>query len=166
MNAELIVLLVAVCAAAAIDVRTRKIPNLLTGAAVFAAIVLHAPEGITSVLAVLATMLVVFLAGSVAFSAGWLGGGDVKLIAASCGLVGSNGATWLVLDILLAGAVVALVTAAARGRLVALVRSTAAIATHGAPVEKHTVPYAVAIAAGSIVYVASTLAPALRFAPS
>jgi len=164
MNATLTVLLAITCAGAAIDVRARRIPNLLTGAAALAAIALHAPLGVTAVMVSLATMLLAFVVGSVAFSAGWLGGGDVKLIAACCGLVGSSGAVWLVLEILLAGAIVVLVSAAARGRLLAVVRSTTAIATRGAaPVENHTVPYAVAIFAGSIVYAVSTVTPALRF---
>jgi Flp pilus assembly protein protease CpaA len=90
----------------------------------------------------------------------------VKLIAAACGLVGGIAAISLVLDILAAGAVLALVTAAFRGRLVALVRSAVAVASHGAPAEKNTLPYAVAIAAGSIVYTVSTLVPVLRFPAS
>jgi len=166
MSAATIVLVAATCAAAAVDVRTRKIPNGLTAATALLALAVHVPEGIAPVLIALATMVLAFLAGSVAFSAGWFGGGDVKLIAACCGVIGGIAALSLVLDILAAGAVLALVTAAFRGRLVALVRSTAAVAAHGAPVEKNTLPYAVAIAAGSIVYTVSTLVPVLRFPAS
>jgi prepilin peptidase CpaA len=164
MNAALGVLLAVTCVAAAIDVRTRRIPNLLTGGAACAVILVHAPNGIGAVTISLATMLVAFLAGSLAFSAGWFGGGDVKLIAAACGLVGAAAAMWLILDILLAGFVLVLISAAARGRLIAVIRSTAALAAHGAAAdERHAVPYAVAIAAGSIVYTVSAVTPALRF---
>jgi prepilin peptidase CpaA len=163
MSAATIVLVAATCAAAAVDVRTRKIPNALTAATALLALAVHVPDGVAGVLIAIATMIVAFLLGSLAFAAGWFGGGDVKLVAACCGLIGGLAALSLVLDILVAGAVLALVTAALRGRLVALVRSTFAVATHGAPAERSTLPYAVAIAAGSIVYSVSTLVPVLRF---
>lgn len=164
MTVQLGVLLAVTSIAAATDVRTRRIPNVLTAAAAVAAIVLHVPDGVGAVALALAAMMLAFALGSLAFSAGWFGGGDVKLVAVCCGLVGFNGAMWLVLDVFVAGALLVIVSAAARGRLFALVRSTAAVATHRLqPVGGHTVPYAVAIAAGSFVYVFSTIAPALRF---
>jgi prepilin peptidase CpaA len=166
MSVATIVLLAATCVAAAVDVRTRRIPNALTAATALLALAVHVPDGIVAVLIAFVTMILAFLAGSLAFSAGWFGGGDVKLIAACCGLIGGFAALSLVLDILVAGAVLALVTAAFRGRLGALVRSTVAIAAHGVPVEKSTLPYAVAIAAGSVVYALAPLVPVLRFPAS
>jgi prepilin peptidase CpaA len=157
------ILVLASCAAAAFDVRTRRIPNALTGAAALAALIVHVPEGASAVALSLAAMAAAFVAGSVAFTAGWFGGGDVKLVAACCGLAGMSGALTLVLDILVAGAILAVTTALVRGRFVALVRSTATVAMHGAPVEAAALPYAVAIAGGSIAYVAVPLLPALRF---
>lgn len=163
MTIQLGVLLAVTSIAAATDVRARRIPNLLTALAAVAALALHAPDGPIAIGLTLAAMAIAFLAGSAAFSAGWLGGGDVKLIAACCGLVGFGGASWLVLDILVCGAALVLVSAVARGRLGAVVRSTAAIAAYRAqPVGGHTVPYAVAIAAGSIAYVILAVAPSLR----
>jgi Flp pilus assembly protein protease CpaA len=163
MTPAAIVLILVTCAAAALDLRTRRIPNALTGAAALAAVAVHLPAGPLAAGLSIAAMVAAFALGSLAFSAGWFGGGDVKLVAVCCGLAGAAGATWLVLDILVAGAMLACVTAAARGRLAALVRSTAAVATHGAPLENtNTLPYAVAIAAGSIAYVASTTVQALR----
>jgi prepilin peptidase CpaA len=157
-----IVLLLVTCAAAAIDVRTRRIPNALTGAAALAALALHLPAGPLAVALALGAMIAAFAIGSVAFTAGWFGGGDVKLLAACCGLASFPGSVSLVLYVLVAGMLLALVTAAMSGRLVALVRSTAAVAMHGAPVEKNTLPYGVAIAAGSFAYAVSTFVPALR----
>jgi prepilin peptidase CpaA len=157
-----IVLLLVTCAAAAIDVRTRRIPNALTGAAALAALALHLPAGPLAVALALGAMLAAFAIGSVAFTAGWFGGGDVKLLAACCGLASFPGSISLVLYVLVAGMLLALVTAAMSGRLVALVRSTAAVAMHGAPVEKNTLPYGVAIAAGSFAYAVSTIVPVLR----
>ncbi|HEY0613666.1 MAG TPA: A24 family peptidase [Candidatus Elarobacter sp.] len=149
------------CAAAATDVRSRRIPNALTGFAALAAVAVHAPAGLGPVALSLAAMAGAFLLGSVAFSAGWFGGGDVKLLAGCCGLAGIPGAPSLALDVLVAGALLALATALAQGRLVTLVRSTAAVAAHGAPSSGTTLPYAVAIAAGTAFYVFSPIA-ALR----
>ena len=164
MTIALTVLLVSTSIAAAIDVRSRTIPNALTAAAALAALAVHAPAGLAAVAFSVATMIVIFLIGSVAFAAGWLGGGDVKLIAAACGLVGYGGTPWLVADILIAGAVLVIVSAAARGRLFTLFRTTAAVAMHGAvPVRAHAVPYGLAIAAGSAVYTATIVVPFLRF---
>jgi prepilin peptidase CpaA len=163
VSAATIVLLVITCAAAAIDVRTRRIPNVLTGAAALAALAVHVPAGPFAVVTALAAMLAAFVAASIAFSAGWFGGGDVKLIAACCGFASFPGSIALVLYVLVAGALLALVTAAARGRLVALVQSTAALATRGVRLEQTLLlPYGVAIAAGSAVYAVSTVVPSLR----
>ena len=162
MSAGAIVLILVTCTAALLDVRTRRIPNALTGVAALAALAVHVPAGPSAVLLSLAAMIAVFLIASLAFSVGWFGGGDVKLIAVCCGLAGSSGAFTLVLYVLAAGAVLALVTALARGRLIALLRSTAAVAAHGAPAQAASLPYAVAIAGGSITYVASSIIPVLR----
>ena len=162
MTVSTIVLLVATLAAAVTDLRARRIPNALTAATALAAVVLHLSQGAGPELSALAAMVVAFVLGSFAYSAGWFGGGDVKLIAACCGVVGFPGAMSFVLDVLVAGGVLALVTAALSGRLVALVRSTAAVAARGTATEKTVLPYGIAIAAGSVVYAASTLAPVLR----
>ncbi len=159
MTVATAVLLVATLAAAVTDIRSRRIPNALTATAAVLAVAVHLGEGAGPELAAIAAMLVAFVLGSLAYSAGWFGGGDVKLIAACCGLAGFPAAIPLVLYILVAGGILALVAAAVSGRLVALVRSTAAIATRGAATEKTTLPYGIAIAAGSVAY---ALVPALR----
>jgi prepilin peptidase CpaA len=162
MDAATIALLGFSAAAAVTDLRTRRIPNALTGAAAVAALALHLPAGPLAVALALGAMIAAFAIGSLAFTAGWFGGGDVKLLAACCGLASFPGSISLVLYVLVAGMLLALVTAAMSGRLVALVRSTAVVAMHGAPVEKNTLPYGVAIAAGSFAYALSTIVPALR----
>jgi prepilin peptidase CpaA len=163
VTAAAIVLLLVTCAAAAIDVRTRRIPNLLTGAAALAALAVHVPAGPIAVVTALGAMIAAFVFASIAFSAGWFGGGDVKLIAACCGFASFPGSIALVLYVLVAGALLALVTAAVRGRLVALVHSTAALTTRGARLENTMLlPYGVAIAAGSAAYALSTVVPSLR----
>ena len=162
MTLAIAVLVLATLLAAAIDVRSRRIPNWLTGTLALFALCVHAPEGVVPTLIALASLCAAFALGSFAFSAGWFGGGDVKLIAACCGVISFPGSVSFVLFVLVAGAFLSLVTAAARGRLFTLVRNTAAVAVHGAPVEKNTLPYGVAIAAGSLTYAASTLVPTLR----
>jgi Flp pilus assembly protein protease CpaA len=163
MNAAAVVLILVTCTAALLDVRTRRIPNALTGIAALAALAVHVPGGPYAVLLSLAAMTAAFLIASLAFTAGWFGGGDVKLIAVCCGLAGTPGAVALVLYVLAAGAVLAVVSALARGRLIALLRSTAAVAAHGAPAaQAASLPYALAIAGGSITYVASSIIPVLR----
>jgi prepilin peptidase CpaA len=157
-----ILLLAATLSAAAIDVRTRRIPNALTGALALAAIGVNVTHGAGAVLVAIAAMLVAFALGTVVFNLGWFGGGDVKLVAAACGLVSYPNCIALVAYILATGALVALITAAVNGRLVALVRSTMAVAAHGAPTESSKLPYGVAIAGGSAVYALSLLLPGLR----
>jgi prepilin peptidase CpaA len=83
--------------AAVVDVRTRRIPNALTGTLAAIAIVASVPLGVIHLSIVLVVMLIVFAIGTFAFACGWFGGGDVKLLAACCGFVGFPGALPLVL---------------------------------------------------------------------
>lgn len=163
VHAGLVVLVAGTLIAAAIDVRCRKIPNALTATMAVAAVALQIPNGTAALVLALAAMFGSFALGALAFSAGWLGGGDVKLIAAACGLVSYPGCIPLVTFILVAGAILALAQAARRGRLVTFVRNASIMAMTGSPSETTTLlPYGVAIAGGSIAYAASTLFPAIR----
>ena len=155
-------LIAATLSAAAIDVRTRRIPNALTGSLAVAAIVLHIPAGLGAVLLAFATLLCVFALGTIAFRFGWFGGGDVKLIAAACGMVSYPGSIGFLEDVLVAGALLALGTALVRGRLAFLLRSTVNVAMYGMTPQSPSLPYGVAIAAGSVVYSISLLFPKLR----
>jgi len=157
-----LLLLAATLGAAAIDVRTRRIPNALTGAFALVAIASHFPEGLVPTLVAVATAAAVFALGTVVFSLGWFGGGDVKLLAGCAGLVSFPQCIALIAYVLVAGAILALVAAALSGRLVALVRSTLAVTIHGAATESGKLPYGVAIAGGSALYTLSLLLPGLR----
>ncbi|MGH7661579.1 MAG: A24 family peptidase [Vulcanimicrobiaceae bacterium] len=134
-------LIVATLGAAIIDLRCRRIPNLLTGALAFAGIALQLQHGVLQAVFAVVAMLVVFALGSSIFSAGWLGGGDIKLIAACCAVVGSSDSLLLVLEILIAGGIVSL----------------AALLLH-----RKYVPYGLAIAGGSVSFAISTVIPGLR----
>ncbi len=128
-----------------------------------AAIAVHVSDGAVAVMLVLAVMTVSFAVGTLAFSAGWFGGGDVKLIAAACGLVSYPGCIWLVLAVLIAGAVLAVVQAAAQGRLSSVFRNATLLALTGAaPPTPALLPYGVAIAGGSTAYALATLFPTIR----
>ena len=68
----------------------------------------------------LVTMLAMFALGTFAFGAGWFGGGDVKLLAGCAGVVGASHLLLFLSLVGIWGGVVALVVAAAQGRVRAL----------------------------------------------
>ncbi len=97
VGVTLAVMIVGAIIAAYTDARTRRIPNLLTGTLAAVAIAASAFSGPASIGTTIVVMLVVFLVGTIAFSLGWFGGGDVKLLAACAGLAGYPGAISVVL---------------------------------------------------------------------
>jgi prepilin peptidase CpaA len=159
----LALMLAVVLAAAYSDVRTRRIPNALTGALAAAALAVHAPAGAASFFSAGAAMLAVFLAGVFAHRLRIFGGGDVKLLAGCCGIAGFPGLISLVLYTFIAGGIVAAIDLWRRGRLRPLLYGVWRVAS-GIPAQAHGgVPYGVAIAMGSGVYVLSiTIAPFMR----
>ena len=100
------------------DLRTRRIPNVLTFGAALGGLVAHtALEGTTGALTAgggLLTGLLVFLPF---FALGGMGGGDVKLLAALGAWLGSYETLYLALYSAAAGGPLALVVAFARGYL-------------------------------------------------
>ena len=86
-------------------------------------------------------MVCVLAVGTVAFSAGLFGGGDVKLLAALALWVNLKGLVWLLATIFLAGGIVALVYIFGR-----LVRS----ATGGQTSKDRRIPYGIAICVGAL----------------
>ena len=87
LSAPLTILFVAVCIVS--DVRTRRIPNVLTGPALLAGIALNAGiggwSGLQGSLAGMAVAMVVLIGP---FALGGIGGGDVKMMAAVGALLG------------------------------------------------------------------------------
>jgi prepilin peptidase CpaA len=147
-----IVMTAAAAAAAVLDLRTRRIPNALTGALALFAIALHAFNGPVDVGLTLATMLAVFVLGTALFAAGIFGGGDVKLLAACAGVVGPAHVVFLLCFIGIAGGVAGLLYAVRLGRLRYLLTSSALVLAGQSPVERIRMPYGVAIGAGSLIY--------------
>ena len=146
--------------AAAIDLRTRRIPNRLS-AALAALGLAFAAAGIGSLsigmsLAGLVLGLALMLPGHLA---GATGAGDVKLFAAIGTLVGPSHIGPAFIFTALAGGVMALAFAASRGCLHRTLGRTATLITSGgstfaavkAPVENNRFPYAPAIAVGCVI---------------
>jgi prepilin peptidase CpaA len=145
--------------AAAIDVRTRRIPNALTGTTAGAAIALGL-AGVTglSLAAVLGGMAIGFVLLLPGHVLGATGAGDVKLLASLGGLLGPAGVLEAFVYTAIAGGVLALGLAASRGRLTATVHGAMRLVT--APAAGRVAaraagsvnrfPYGPAIAVGAI----------------
>ena len=146
--------------AAAIDLRTRRVPNVLTaGLATFGfGFALSGVSGFSvwMALAGLVLGLALMLPGHLF---GATGAGDVKLFAAIGTLVGPAHIVPAFIFTALAGGVMALGVAASRGRLQrTLGRTASLVATGGstaaaikAPAENNRFPYAPAIAVGCVI---------------
>ena len=146
------------------DLRTRRIPNRLTGPAMALGVVLHfTAGGATDALKSVAALM---LCGSVFLLfhlAGGMGAGDVKLIAAQGALLGLAGVVSLLVFTALAGGLLALLVAAQQGQMRRTLENTTMLVGHHAMAgltphpelnvrHEHSIrlPYAVAIAAGTL----------------
>lgn len=151
------------------DARTRRIPNKLTGPALLAGLLLHfAFDGWRGMgMAALAALLafVVFL---VFFLAGGMGAGDVKLMTAVACLAGNQFVIELLVTTAIAGGVMAIAMAVARGRCKQTLGNVAMLLSHHrhAGLQPHPelnvrnqqslrLPYGLAIAAGCLFTLAS-----------
>lgn len=167
MDATRIVPLVLVAIAAAIDIRTRRIPNLLTfggAACAFIYFVIQAGlSGLGHSAAGWAIGLGLFLP---IFLLGGMGAGDVKLLGAVGAWLGPSVILWCAFYAVLAGGVLAFIVGAATGYLGKAFRNLWSIFGFWRvigikPVPGLTVvdaagprlPYAVAIAAGTVLAV-------------
>jgi prepilin peptidase CpaA len=171
MSLAIWIVLAACAVAVATDLSTRRIPNALTIALAVAALALHATQGWVSFAASLGALVGVMLLGFIAFSAGWLGGGDVKLAAAAAAALGYPDAIPFLLYTAIGGGLLAVVVATFTGRLGKVLSSVALLmrplAYKGtvpvAPANPIVLPYAVAIASGAVaVALSHTAAPFLR----
>jgi prepilin peptidase CpaA len=146
------------------DLRSRRIPNLLTGPAILFGLLLHLAVGGLVQLGLSA--LAGLIAGGIFFLffvAGGMGAGDVKLMAAVGCLAGTAHLKEVLVATVLVGALMGLALALYRGRLretvanvVTLVQhhSAEGLATHPELNVKNTatlrLPYALPIAAGCL----------------
>ena len=147
---------------AAIDLRTERIPNVLTfSTAAFGVVLAASGLGQLSVAASLAGFglgMLLMLPGHVL---GGTGGGDVKLLGGLGSMLGPDRIVMAFLYSAIAGGLFAVAYAIARGRLQTTLRGTARlIATPAAakqeidaPAAGNRFPYGPAIAAGSLLVV-------------
>jgi len=150
------------------DVRARRIPNLLTGGSMLAALLLHLWAGGWTSMAYAG--LAGLLAGGATvffFLVGGMGAGDVKLMTAAGCFVGVSALGVMLLATAMAGALFALVLAIRHGRLRHSIRNVIALLEHhqAAGIARHAtiglegedalrMPFAVPIAAGCMVTLA------------
>ncbi len=153
------------------DVRTRRIPNRLTGPSILVALILHLILGgwhstATAALACLiggAIFLIFFLAGG-------MGAGDVKLMAAVCCLAGITHVAEILVATALMGGVFAIILALSRHRLKETLANIGVLAIHHGTsglqphsdinvnnAERLRLPYGIAIAAGTGICFCSVL---------
>jgi prepilin peptidase CpaA len=140
------------------DVRSRRIPNVLTFGAAAAGLIYGAITGGWSGAGSAALgWLIGAAAFFIPFALGGLGAGDVKLLAAFGTLLGPAGILAAFIRTAIVGGIIALIVATARGRVRATVAGTAGlIMTGGAtatvikdPAVNNRFPYAAAIAIGT-----------------
>ena len=158
------VLLIAVLAVAS-DIRTRRIPNVLTlGGALAALVYMGATSGLSGLGAAAAGWLIGAALFFPFFALRGMGAGDVKLLAALGAWLGPNDAVWLAIFAAIAGGVFGIVVAMAGGYFRTAFRNLWVILTHWRVAGIQPVPgltltdskaprlaYALPIAAGLVV---------------
>ncbi len=157
MTPFIAVLAAAALAAAACDVRTRRIPNVLTGALAVAGVLMAGlMRGYGGAAVALATLALLLVAGTFVFSRAWFGGGDIKLLAAGCcGLVPAQAVDFLLFTALCGGllSLYALATSRSHGLTTLLI-------TWRPPTTGKRLPYAVAVCGGALCLWVALLCPA------
>jgi prepilin peptidase CpaA len=146
------------------DVKSRRIPNIITVPAFFFGLCLHLfLGGWRQMLTALAAGFICGAIFLVFFIAGGMGAGDVKLITAVGCIAGMSHIAYILVLTAITGGVMALVLALARGRLKQTLMNVGEIASHhrNQGLQPHPdlnvkntrtlrLPYALAIAGGSV----------------
>lgn len=173
MTLALSIVLAATLAAAISDIRTRRIPNALCAALFVCGLALNLYAGWPHALTDLAVTAALLLAGTAAFAARLVGGGDVKLIAAAAGTLGVPAVMAFLAYTLLSGGLIAVVLSVRRGRLAATLGNVQALAIPllagvrpARPQGSGEMPYALAIFSGAaLLALTAAFAPHLRILP-
>ena len=147
---------------AAFDIKSRRIPNMITGPAMLAGLMLHfAIDGWHGLFNSLGAGLLCGVIFLLFYLAGGMGAGDVKLIAAAGCLAGFANVGYLLILTSIAGGVMGILVALLRGKLQSTLENVRMLFTH----HRHQglnphpelnvrnqatirLPYGVAIAAG------------------
>jgi prepilin peptidase CpaA len=144
------------------DVRSRRIPNFITGPAFLFGILFHLTRGgWREMLTAIAAGLICGVVFLIFYLAGGMGAGDVKLIAAVGCIAGLPNIAYILSLTAIAGGVMGIGLALSRGRLKETLSNVTALAAHHSQegFKPHPelnvlntatlrLPYAVAIAAG------------------
>ena len=165
--------IVLVLVAMASDLRSRKIPNILTYSSIFAAFLLRfvLGGGVSGILFTATGLLVGFALLLLPFLFGGMGAGDVKLMAALGALLGPRDILGVFVNSLIAGGFVAVVYLSLRGDLWRGLKNAASLAgrlmklqfrrdpddDENNWISMGKIPYGVAIGLGTI----ATLTPIL-----
>ena len=116
---------------AAFDIKSRRIPNFVTGPAIIAGLLLHlALDGWHGLLASFAAGLACGIIFLIFHLAGGMGAGDVKLITAAGCLMGLSNSPYLLILTSLAGGVMGIGLALMRGQLKSILFNVKTLATH------------------------------------
>ncbi len=146
------------------DVKSRRIPNFITGPALLLGLMMHlALGGWTQLASSLAAGLICGIIFLIFYLAGGMGAGDVKLILAVGCIAGLSHIAYLLVLTAISGGVMAIGLALIRGRLSQTFMNVAELANHHTTegltphpdlniTNAHTLrlPYALAIASGAI----------------
>jgi prepilin peptidase CpaA len=163
------IFIIACAVACYTDLRWRRVPNPVTYGAMAIVLAATAPGGIAPVLWALAAIGGTIVVGSIVFGLGLIGGGDIKLLAVGAAAIGFPGFLTVLMYVACAGGVIAVAYALREGRLrtvVTAVSISALTRTRVVPASgSRRIPYALAISAGSLFYIASeSIAPWFRLA--
>ncbi len=116
---------------AAFDLKSRRIPNFITGPALVFGLLLHLSlDGWRGLLTALAAGLICGAVFIIFYVAGGMGAGDVKLMAATACIAGLSNVAYLLVLTALAGGVMAVVLALMRGRLKLTLLNVLALTAH------------------------------------
>lgn len=159
-----LIFVVLMVVAAVLDLRSRRIPNVVTVAGIVAGLALRVPLGLDAVGSGLLGVGLGLLLAVPAFALGALGGGDVKLLAGVGAFMGPRQLVGACLLIALLGGVVALVESIRKGALRELLLNVYYMVMRLLSTERRqlaptltspsvmTIPYAVPIAVGALAW--------------
>jgi Flp pilus assembly protein protease CpaA len=151
-------------AAAAWDLKYRRIPNLLTVTGLLVALLMRGIQGADPLIDGVIGAGVAALVSLPLFAAGALGGGDGKLLIAIGGFMGPARLAGALLMIALVGGVIGVLDAFRRGLLVPVILNCLDLLKHWATFGRKgrrvalampgavTIPYGVAIAIGGVMW--------------
>jgi prepilin peptidase CpaA len=151
-------------AAAWSDVRSRRIPNILTVTGLVAALLLRLIIGPGAAIDGLVGVLLAFVVVLPFFVLGVVGGGDIKLFMMIGAFMGPRNFLWAAVLIAIIGGMLAVIDAGRRGALLPVIFNCGQIMKHWATFGRRganrsiasagamTIPYGVAIAAGALLW--------------